>query len=284
MYILLKSEVFIYSCNPINNMNSPSPPERYTLIGKLIEEIKLRKYSFQTGKTYINVVKDFLKSEKTAREFLLSHSNNSNSTMRGAYFALKFFHENVLNEEFKEKIPLAKKSFKLPIVLSKEEICRMIEATKNLKHKLALMLLYYGGLRLSEAMNLKWIDVDFERVLIHIKAAKGGKDRIVFLHEKIKDMLMAFKANKDELLLISERGNKYNKRTIQLIVKNAANKAGIKKRISPHTLRHSFATHLLEAGADIRYIQELLGHKNLQTTQIYTHVANKDIKRLANLL
>ncbi len=266
------------------NLNSLSPQERYMLIGKLIEEIKLRKYSFQTGKTYINLVKDFLKSGKTARNFLLSHSNSSNSTMRGAYFALKFFHENVLSEKFNEEIPLAKRSLKLPIVLSKEETARMIESTKNLKHKLALTLLYYGGLRLSEVINLRWADIDFERALIHIKAAKGGKDRVVFLHEKIKNMLMAIKTNKDELLLISERGNKYSKRTIQLIVKNAANKSGIKKKISPHALRHSFATHLLEAGADIRYIQQLLGHKNIQTTQIYTHVANKDIKRLANLL
>ena len=266
------------------NLNSLSLPERYKLIGKLIEEIKLRKYSFQTGKTYMNVVKDFLKSGKTTRDFLLSHSNNSNSTMRGAYFALKFFHENVLNENFNERIPLAKRSLKLPIVLSKEEICRMIETTKNLKHKLALMFLYYAGLRLSETINLKWNDIDFERALIHIKAAKGGKDRIVFLHEKIKCMLMAIKTDKDGVLLISERGNKYNKRTIQMIVKNAAIKAKIKKKISPHTLRHSFATHLLEAGIDIRYIQQLLGHKNLQTTQIYTHVANKDINKLANLL
>ncbi len=266
------------------NLNSLSPQERYRLIGKLIEEIKLRKYSFQTGKTYINVVKDFLKSGKTARDFLLSHSNSSNSTMSGVYFALKFFHENVLNEKFNEKIPLAKRSLKLPIVLSKEETARMIEITKNLKHKLALTLLYYGGLRLSEVINLKWGDIDFERGLIHIKSAKGGKDRVVFLHEKPKDMLSANKSNNEGIILLSERGNKYNKRSIQMIVINAAKKAEIKKNVTPHTLRHSFATHLLEAGADIRYIQELLGHKNIQTTQIYTHVANKDIKRLANLL
>ncbi len=266
------------------NLNGLSPQERYKLVGKLIEEIKLRKYSFQTGKTYINTVKDFLKSGKTARDFLLSHSDDSSSTMRGAYFALKFFHENVLNERFDERIPLAKNSLKLPVVLSKGEINRMIETTKNLKHKLALALLYYGGLRLSEVINLKWGDIDFERGLIHIKSAKGGKDRVVFLHEKPKSLLIAGRTNDEGLVLLSERGNKYNKRSIQMIVINAAKKAGIRKKVTPHALRHSFATHLLEAGADIRYIQELLGHKNLQTTQIYTHVANKDIKRLANLL
>ena len=106
------------------------------MIGKLIEEIKLRKYSYQTGKAYISVVKRFLKSGKTPREFLLSYSNKSRSTMRGAYFALKFFYENVLNEKFDEKLPLAKKSLKLPLVLSREEIGRMMEVTTNIKHNL----------------------------------------------------------------------------------------------------------------------------------------------------
>lgn len=266
------------------NLSNLSPSERYGLIGKLIEEIKLRKYSFQTGKAYLNIVKDFLKSGKTARDFLLSYSNNSNSTMRSVYFALKFFHENVLDEKFDERIPLAKKGLKLPVVLSKEEISKMIEDTKNLKHKLVLMLLYYAGLRLSEVTDLKWSDTDFDRGLIHIKIAKGKRERVVFLHEKLRNMLIANKTDNDGLILISERGSRYNKRTIQQISAHAAKKAGITKKVTPHILRHSFATHLLEAGADIRYIQQLLGHKNLQTTQIYTHVANKDIKRLANLL
>ncbi|MCK4429548.1 MAG: tyrosine-type recombinase/integrase, partial [Candidatus Aenigmarchaeota archaeon] len=134
-----------------------------------------------------------------------------------------------------------------------------------------------------EVINLTWQDMDFNRSIIHLKETKGHKERIVFFHEKLKELLK--NCSKDgKFILISERGNKYNKRTIQQIVKNQAVKAGIKKKITPHCLRHSFATHLLEAGADIRYIQKLLGHSNLQTTQIYTHVANKDIKNLANLL
>jgi len=261
-----------------------TPQERYMLVGKLIEEIKLRKYSFQTGKAYISVVKRFLKSGQTLREFLLSHSNKSRSTMRQTYFALKFFYENVLHETFDENIPLAKKKMKLPIVLSREEIKKMIETTANIKHKLILMCLYYAGLRLDEVRNLKWQDIDVDRGIIHVKTAKGGKERIVFLHPKLKEMLEIYGANKQGLVFISQMGRKYNKRTIQQIVKIAASRAGIKKKVTPHTLRHSFATHLLEGGADIRYIQQLLGHKNLQTTQIYTHVANKDIKNLANLL
>ncbi|MEM4244914.1 MAG: tyrosine-type recombinase/integrase, partial [Candidatus Nanoarchaeia archaeon] len=201
-----------------------------------------------------------------------------------AYFALKFFHENVLNTGFEEKLPLARKSLKLPLVLSKEEINKMIEATNNLKHKLVIMFLYYAGLRLDEVRNLKWEDVDFDREIIHLKTAKGDKERIVFLHKKLIDMLKMYGTKEEGLIFVSQREGKYNKRTIQQIVKSASKKAGIKKNITPHTLRHSFATHLLESGADIRHIQQLLGHKDLKTTQIYTHVANKEIKKLANLL
>ncbi len=265
-------------------MKQLAAEERYRLVGRLIEEIKLRKHSFQTGKAYISVVKEFLNSGKPPREFLLGHADKSSPRMRSIYFALKFFYENVLNEKFNERMPLAKKSLRLPVVLSREEISKMFEATGNIKHRLVLMMLYYGGMRLSEVISLKWGDIDFERKVIHIKAAKGGKDRVVFLHDNLKDTLIMNKTGNDGMILISERGKKYNKRTIQLIVMNASEKAGIRKRASPHTLRHSFATHLLEGGADIRYIQSLLGHKNLQTTQIYTHVANKDIKKLANLL
>ncbi|MEM5877634.1 MAG: tyrosine-type recombinase/integrase [Candidatus Aenigmatarchaeota archaeon] len=256
----------------------------YTLVSKLINEIKLRKYSYKTGKRYIDVVVKFLKSGKTPKEFLLENSNKSRSTMRTIYFALKFFYENALNQKFYEKIPYAKPSFKLPIILSKEDVTKMIDAAKNTKHRAILSALYYAGLRLNEARNLKWDDIDFQRDIIHIKKAKCDKERIVFLHEKLKQSLKFLGAKQYGLVFVSSRGARYSERTIQKIVQNAARKANISKKITPHSLRHSFATHLLEAGVDIRYIQQLLGHKNLQTTQIYTHVANKDIKRLANAI
>ena len=204
--------------------------------------------------------------------------------MRSVYFALKFFYENVLNERFDEKLPLAKSKQKLPVVLSRSEIQRLFEVTTNIKHKVVLALLYYAGLRLSEVRNLRWQDIDFEREVIHLKTAKGEKERVIFLHKNLEKLLDMYGIRRSGLILTSERGRKYNERTIQQIVKNAARKAGIRKKVTPHTLRHSFATHLLEAGADIRYIQQLLGHKSLRTTQIYTHIANRDIKRLANLL
>ena len=261
-----------------------SGKDNYKLIGKLIEEIKLRRYSFQTGKSYISIVKEFLTSNKTPREFLLSYTTKSKSTMRSVYFALKFFHENVLDGEFKEKIPLARKSSKLPIVLSREEIHKMIEVTTNLKHRLLIMFLYYAGLRLDEVRNITWKDLDFDRKIIHLKTAKGDKERIVFLHKKLIENLETIGIKETGPIFLSQREGKYNKRTIQQIIKSSSKKVGIKKNVTPHTLRHSFATHLLESGADIRYIQQLLGHKDLKTTQIYTHVANKDIKNLADLL
>jgi site-specific recombinase XerD len=259
--------------------------DQRALMAKLNEEFKLRKYSGKTLRLYTDIIERYLRSRKSPRDFLLSRANKSRSTMRLYYFALKFYFEKVLGRQFECEIPLVKKDNKLPVVLNKKEILRMIEGTYNLKHKLVLMFLYYAGLRLDEARNLKWTDFDFEREIIHIKKAKGDKDRIVFLHKKVRDSLNVFGIKDEGLILVPEFGNKrYNSRTIQQIVKNAANKVGLRKHVTPHTLRHSFATHLLEAGADIKYIQKLLGHKDIRTTQIYTHVANRDIKKLADLL
>ena len=251
---------------------------------KLSEELRLRKYSKQTEKAYLSMIRNFIVSGLAPRDFLLKYSDKSRSYMRSAYFALKFFHENVLSQKFDEKIPLAKNKGKLPVVLNKDEITKMFESTMNLKHKLVLMFLYYSGIRANELVNLKWEDIDFLRGTIHLKTAKGDKERIVFFHEKLKSFIEYFNLKKEGYVFLSNFGRKYDKRTVQTIVKNASRKAGISKRVTPHIFRHSFATHLLEAGADIRHIQKLLGHANLQTTQIYTHVANKDIKKLADLL
>ena len=258
--------------------------EEGVYLTKLSEELRLRKYSRQTEKSYISTIKNFINSGLATRDFLLKYSEKSRSSIRSVYFALKFFHENVLKQKFDENIPRAKNKSKLPVVLNKEEINKMFESTINLKHRLVLMFLYYTGIRLNELVNLKWEDIDFQRCTIHLKTAKGEKERVIFFHEKLKSFIEYFNLKSESFVFLSNLGKKYDKRTIQLIVRNAAKKSGIIKRVTPHTLRHSFATHLLEAGADIRHIQKLLGHSSLQTTQIYTHVANKDIKKLANLL
>jgi len=253
-------------------------------LDKLSEELKLRKYSKLTEKSYLSIIKNFVQSELMPREFLLKHSGKSRSYIRSAYFALKFFYESVLNQKFDEKLPLAKNKGKLPVVLNKNEVNKMLESTLNLKHRMVLMFLYYTGIRLNEIVNLKWEDIDFQRNVIHLKIAKGEKERVIFFHDKLKNFIEYFNFKKEGIVFVSNHGGKYGKRTIQAIVGSAAKRAGISKSITPHVLRHSFATHLLEAGADIRHIQKLLGHASLQTTQIYTHVANKDIKKLAKLL
>lgn len=254
------------------------------LVGKLTEEMRSRKYSPETGKIYISIVRRYLASGKDSKEFLLSYSDKSRSMIRVVYFALKFFHENVLHEKFKERVPLIKREEKLPVVLSRDEIAKMVEATENLKHRLVLMLLYYAGLRLNEAINLEWEDVDFEKDLIHIKKGEGQRERNVFLHPKLEQMLLIYGRRECRPILKSNRNKKYNEKTVQQIVRRASERGKVNKRVTPKTLRHSFATHLLESGADIREIQQLLGHKNLRTTQIYSHIASRDIKRLAVLL
>ncbi|HLC80954.1 MAG TPA: tyrosine-type recombinase/integrase [Candidatus Nanoarchaeia archaeon] len=254
------------------------------LLERLVEETKLRKYSFRTAQAYAQIVSRFIDSGKTAREFLLLHADKSRSTLRTTYFALSFLYEKVLNLRFRENLPLAKNAGKIPQVLNKEEVECLLNATLNLKHKLLMAVMYYGGLRLDEALSLRWNDFDYVRNLIHLKTAKGSKERVTFLHSKIKSLLEIFGKKPEGLVFPSAREGKLSQRTVELVVRHAAQKAGIHRRVTPHTLRHSFATHLLEAGADIRYIQQLLGHKDLKTTQIYTHVANRDIKRLAELL
>lgn len=254
------------------------------LLQKLDEEIKLRKYSPRTGRSYGFIVGKFLKSGKEPREFLLRYTEKSRSAIRSAYFSLQFFYEKVLGQLFPENIPLAKTSGKKPTVLGKEEIQSMLSSTYNLKHRLLLAFLYYSGMRLDEIRNLHWGDIDFERKTIHLKVTKGSRDRILFLHPELEKMIFLLGAKKEGLVFSPKEGKCYNARSIEQVVKNAARKAGINKRVTPHTLRHSFATHLLEGGADLRIVQSLLGHKNLATTQIYTHLANRDLQKVSSLL
>ena len=159
------------------------------LVKELIQELKLRKYSFRTIEKYRDIVLRFLKSGKEPKDFLIQYTDKSRSTIRSIFFALKFFYENVLNKKFSEKIPLTKKGFKLPIILNKNDIESMVSVTENIKYKLILMFLYYAGLRLNELRNLKWENLDFERKLIQLKIAKGDHERIIFLHDKITEIL-----------------------------------------------------------------------------------------------
>jgi len=265
---------------------------------KFQQEMKLRKLSPRTIKTYHSFVDECLrfcgqKSPKEVnsadvRSFLewLADSGKSGSTLNTAYSALQFYFEKILCRKFFANIPRAKKEKRLPTVLSKQEVTKMIEGTKNPKHHTMISLLYGAGLRVSELVHLKMRDFDFERNVIHIVQSKGAKDRYTVLPKSLKDVLIRQRELKraDDFLFTNGRGGRLTTATIQKVVSHASQRVGIYKHVSPHTLRHSFATHLLESGTDIRYIQELLGHAKIETTQIYTHVARGNIEEMRSPL
>ena len=257
----------------------------------IVQECKLRGYSQKTIDSYLYHNKRFALSKKSPRDFLLTliEKGDSDETVRSASFAIKFYLNTIKkdNSEIQnilDSLPSIKREKKLPVILSKEEIESLISATKNINHRLIIQIGYSAGLRISEIINLKWQDIDFDRNLIHLKRAKGKKDRIVMLSLKVKDGLMNLTPDKEGYVFLTNRGGKYTQRTIQKIIENAATKVGIRKSITPHTLRHSFATHLLENGTDIRYIRDLLFHSYINTTLIYTKVSNKNISKIKSPL
>jgi site-specific recombinase XerD len=189
-------------------------------------------------------------------------------------------------------VPRPKKGRVLPRVLTRAEVEAMIRSTRNATHRLVLMLLYSGGLRVSELVRLRWQDLDAERGLIHVRGGKGRKDRYTLYSRRADELARALadaaapgSAPASAWVFPGARRERHlTSRSAQKIVSRAAARAGIRKKVTPHTLRHSFATHLLEGGTDLRYIQELLGHASARTTQIYTHVSNRELGRIRSPL
>lgn len=201
--------------------------------------------------------------------------------------AVKFYFDKVLRRPVKHFLyTRPKEGRRLPVVLSENEIKNIIDSIKNIKHKAIIMTIYSAGLRISEAVDLKLSDIDRERMVLRIERAKGDKDRYAPLSKNLLDVLDIYikKHIPETYLFQGQDGGKYSVQSIQQIFKRAAKKAGIQKKATVHTLRHSFATHLLEKGIDLRYIQEILGHKNSKTTEIYTHVSKSNISRIKNPL
>ena len=201
---------------------------------------------------------------------------------------MKFLSEKVLDKnDLNVNIIRPPKNRKLPVVLSKKEVFKILNCLKNLKHRTLLFLTYSAGLRVSEVVRLKVGDIDSERMLIHIRQGKGSKDRYSILSQVALDELREYgkRYKLTNWIFPGAKKDKHiTKRTAQRVFKKACKKADIKKDVSIHSLRHSFATHLLEKGTDLRYIQELLGHKNCKTTEIYTHVSKKDFKKIISPL
>lgn len=263
------------------------------LLKKLEENLKLKNYSKQTIKSYLNLVKKYLEfvkaknkeiNEQSVKEFLLEKlSKNNPASVGHNVFAIKYFFKEILNKKL--IIPNPKRNKNLPEILTLKEIKSIINSTKNIKHKLIIKLLYGCGLRVNEIINIKTKDINLKENLIKINLSKGKKDRFVKIPSSIKEELENYiKLNNSEYLFESNRGGKLTKKTIAKIVQDSAKKADIKKRVYPHLLRHSFATHLLENGTDIRIIQKLLGHSDIKTTQIYTQISQASIKNIKSPL
>lgn len=269
-------------------------PEEY------LQKLEIRRYSINTAKTYvgcfeafINHFKDFEDlmaiSEIEIKEYLqlLVQRKLSDSYINQAINSIKFYYEvvkNMPNRFYHIERPI--KEEKLPEVLGKETVLAMIGNTQNLKHKCIIGLLYSAGLRRSELINLKISDIDSSRMVLKIKQGKGRKDRITLLGANmLEDLRSYYRLYKPKIYLFEgTNGTQYSATSIQKIIKRAARAANVKKRVTPHMLRHSFATHLLEAGTDLRYVQVLLGHNSSRTTEVYTHVAVKNLKAIKNLL
>lgn len=267
------------------------------LLHKIENELKLRNYSPRTIRSYLSCLNEYFKFIKTIKkdpdvgkikEYLLAkHSGGQSSqTINVHIHAIKYFHCEICKSHVPIDIRFAKTASKLPIVLSKTEIGKILENIRNEKHRLMISLAYAGGLRVSEVTSLKVKDLNLSELTIHIKGAKGNKDRMTIFPEKMVldvENLVAGK-NGNEYVFESERGGKLTPRTAQIVFEKALQKTKIKKDASFHSLRHSFATHLLENGVDVRYVQELLGHANIRTTQIYTKVTNPALKKIKSPL
>ena len=264
-----------------------------------LDKLELRKYANNTVKTYVNAFETFINyyntkdlisiNESDVRGYILKliQEDKSNAYINLAINSIKFYYESVLGMPNRfYKIERPRKEKKLPKVLSKEDVLSIIANTNNLKHKCIVSLLYSSGIRRNELVNLKISDIDSKRMLIRIEAAKGNKDRYTLLsHSLLKDLREYYQQYKPEKYIVEGLyGNQYSGQSIGKVVLNAAIKAGIKIPVTPHMLRHSFATHLLEAGVDLRQIQVLLGHSSSKTTEIYTHVATTTFKKIKNPL
>ena len=255
--------------------------------------MRARKYSIRTIKRYLAILKDFSshigKSPKDADptdiRTYLSHLEKerkaSASTLNQAISAIKFTIETVFGHEAPcTRRPKADR--KLPGVLSKDEAMRICKAPKNLKHRVALALAYSGGLRVSEISKLRIGDIDIDRGVLLIRGGKGRKDRYTILAKTLATMITTYRDlyRPCEWLLEGPDGTALSIRSLQAIFYKAREDAHIDKQVSIHSLHHSFATHLLEDGTDLRYIQTLLGHTSPKTTQIYTHVARRNVLRI----
>lgn len=264
-------------------------------------EMRLRNYSHKTIKSYLSCMRSFVKyihprhprdiGESDIRDYLLHLIETKSlaaATVNQVFNALRFLYVELYKQPFViGSLPRPKKERKLPVVLSQEEVISILNSVENLKHKTMLMLIYSAGLRVGEAVRLKVEDVDSGRKVIHLRGAKGRKDRYTLLSDVALESLREYykRYRPTEYLFEGANGRSHlSERSVQHVFERAVRSAGIRKPVSVHSLRHTFATHLLESGVDLRYIQTILGHASSKTTEIYTHVSKKSLGQIVNPL
>ncbi len=268
-----------------------------SLLMAVRNELRLRKYSPKTVKSYLACLDEYFSLKhydyknpdvEHIRRFLLEKEEKgyASQTINQYLNAIKFYFYQVAKSYIKIDIRFAKKSKRLPVILSREEIKEIIDGISNKKHKLLISLAYSAGLRISEAVSLKVKDVNLSELTLHIKEAKGKKDRITVISDKLSNDLRVQMVGKgiNDYVFDSQRGGQLAIRTAGKIFKNAMYRTGIQKDATFHSLRHSFATHLLENGTDVRYVQSLLGHASIRTTQLYTQVTSLGLRGIKSPL
>ena len=261
------------------------------------QDLELRNYSKHTLTVYLDHMKNFIKFHMkdpsliefeditTYQVYLVYSKKVSYSTFNLAVCSIKYFYRNIIIKDWNiDQIPFQKKAKSLPNVLSRQEVLRIIDAAANLKNKAIIQTLYATGVRLSELINLKVTDIDSKRMVVRVDQGKGKKDRYVMLSKTLLTTLREYWKQaqpKPKTFLFSgvKPNSHFSRRSVQRIVKETTLSAHIDKVVTPHTLRHCFATHLLEDGNNIRVIQKFLGHKGLRATEIYTHVAENYINQ-----
>lgn len=264
------------------------------MITKFLNLLEVKRYSKNTQKTYIQAISQFLEyfsktdpskinNEDIFRyiEHKIKDNKISFSTQKGIVGAIKLFYKYVYNRNIKiDYIYPDRQELKLPKVLAIEDIKKILNSIQNLKHKTLISTIYSCGMRISEALNIKISDIDSKRMMVRIENQKGNRDREVMLSQNLLMLLREYyKVYKPKKYIFEgQKGGKYTARSAENILKKALKDSKINKNASLHTIRHSYATHLIEQGTDIRIVQELLGHKNIKTTQIYTHIT--DIRKL----
>jgi len=260
-------------------------------------ELIIRGYSKRTVKSYTTCIKKYLRfvgedvpsfSEERIKDFLVykKRQNCAPKTLHVYLSAVKFLYRKVLGVWHKIDIKFAKRNVRNPVVLSHQKIMDLIGTYQNLKHKILVALAYGTGLRVSEVTNLKIRDLDFYQNLINVRQGKGAKDRVTLLPDVLVDDLKGLINDRsfNDYVFESQLGGKLSTRTLQKIFQNGLRRANIQEKATFHSLRHSFATHLLDGGVQLCYIQKLLGHSNIRTTQIYTKVSIGAIKAIKSPL